>query len=100
MDALTQGSIAQLDAVRAELGLSTPTLDGGLLMAFSDPDKLKAMADEAEASFAEQDRASRYRVVSAAEGKVELEYTGPEKVKYGIELALRDSPLIDEVVFV
>ena len=47
MDALTQGSIAQLDAVRAELGLSTPTLDGGLLMAFSDPDKLKAMADEA-----------------------------------------------------
>ena len=37
---------------------------------------------------------------SAAEGKVELEYTGPEKVKYGIELALRDSPLIDEVVFV
>ena len=40
------------------------------------------------------------RVVSAAEGKVELEYTGPEKVKYGIELALRDSPLIDEVVFV
>lgn len=40
------------------------------------------------------------RVVTAADGKVELEYTGPEKIKLGIELALKDSPLIEEVVFV
>ena len=39
------------------------------------------------------------RIVSAAEAHVVLEYTGPEKVKMGIELALKDSPLIDTVEF-
>jgi Fe-S cluster biogenesis protein NfuA len=36
----------------------------------------------------------------AAESKIVLEYTGPEKIKFGIELALKDSPLIDTVEFV
>jgi Fe-S cluster biogenesis protein NfuA len=40
------------------------------------------------------------RVVSAADGTVELEYTGPEKIKLGIELALKESPLIENVVFI
>ena len=44
------------------------------------------------------------RVVSAGEvGKpntVVLDYNGPAKVKFGIELALKDSPLIDTVEFV
>lgn len=35
----------------------------------------------------------------AAESKIVLEYTGPEKIKFGIELALKDSPLIDTVEF-
>lgn len=39
------------------------------------------------------------RIVSAAERTVTIEYNGPEKVKMGIELALKDSPLIDTVVF-
>ena len=41
------------------------------------------------------------RIVSAGEtaGKVVLEYTGPEKIKFGIELALKDSPLIETVEF-
>jgi len=43
------------------------------------------------------------RIVSAetvdGRGKVVVEYTGPEKIKYGMELALRDHPLIDIVEF-
>ncbi|KAL1523082.1 hypothetical protein AB1Y20_018042 [Prymnesium parvum] len=39
------------------------------------------------------------RVVSAADGIATLEYNGPAKVKFGIEMALRDDPLIKEVVF-
>eukprot|EP00322_Chrysochromulina_rotalis_P016051 CAMPEP_0115851536 /NCGR_PEP_ID=MMETSP0287-20121206/12532_1 /TAXON_ID=412157 /ORGANISM="Chrysochromulina rotalis, Strain UIO044" /LENGTH=209 /DNA_ID=CAMNT_0003305571 /DNA_START=8 /DNA_END=637 /DNA_ORIENTATION=+ len=33
-------------------------------------------------------------------GKVVAEYTGPEKIKLGMELALRDHPLIDDVEFI
>ena len=36
----------------------------------------------------------------AAESKVVLQYTGPEKIKFGIELALKDEPLVETVVFV
>ena len=47
---------------------------------------------------------SRRRRKDAEEGEKEatvvLEYTGPEKIKYGIELALKDSPLIDTVEFI
>ena len=44
------------------------------------------------------------RIVSASteegRGKVAVEYTGPEKIKYGMELALKDHALIDDVEFV
>ena len=40
------------------------------------------------------------RVVSAEGGVATLEYTGPEKIKFGIELALKDEPLVETVVFV
>ena len=42
------------------------------------------------------------QIVSAGErgpATVVLKYTGPAKVKFGIELALKDSPLIDTVEF-
>ncbi len=39
-------------------------------------------------------------VLSAEAGVVRLEYTGPEKTKMGIQLSLRDNPLIDQIVFV
>lgn len=39
-------------------------------------------------------------VLSAEGGVVRVEYSGPEKTKMGIQLALRDHPLIDQVVFV
>jgi Fe-S cluster biogenesis protein NfuA len=39
-------------------------------------------------------------VLSAEAGVVRLEYTGPEKTKLGIQLSLRDNPLIDQIVFV
>ena len=39
-------------------------------------------------------------VLSAEAGVVRLEYTGPEKTKLGIQLSLKDNPLIDQVVFV
>jgi hypothetical protein len=32
-------------------------------------------------------------------GKVTLEYDGPAKIRLGLELALKDSPLIKEVIF-
>jgi len=38
-------------------------------------------------------------VLSAAASTVTLKYTGPEKIKFGVELALRDNPLIQNVVF-
>ena len=39
------------------------------------------------------------RVISAEESTVVLGYSGPEKLKLGIELALKDSPLITRVDF-
>ena len=39
-------------------------------------------------------------VLSAEAGVVRLEYSGPEKTKMGIQLSLRDHPLINQVVFV
>lgn len=33
------------------------------------------------------------------DGIATLEYNGPPKVKFGIEMALRDEPLIKEIVF-
>lgn len=39
-------------------------------------------------------------VVSAAGSTVQLKYSGPDKIKFGVELALRDSPLIEKVEFV
>jgi len=39
------------------------------------------------------------RVVSAADSEVELEYNGPAKIKFGIELALKDVPQIEKIVF-
>lgn len=66
-DALTSASIAQLDVIRDELGMRTRSLDGGLLMVFTDEAKLRAMREESEASFAPDDRDSRFRVVSAAD---------------------------------
>jgi len=39
-------------------------------------------------------------VVSAADSTVQLKYSGPDKIKFGVELALRDSPLIEKVEFV
>ena len=66
-DALTSASIAQLDAIRDELGMQTRSLDGGLLMVFADEAKLRAMREESEASFAPDERESRFRVVSAAD---------------------------------
>ena len=39
------------------------------------------------------------RVVSAEGGVATLEFSGPPKIKYGIELALREQPLIEEIVF-
>lgn len=39
-------------------------------------------------------------VLSAEGGTVRLEYSGPEKTKMGIQLSLRDHPLIDQIVFV
>lgn len=39
-------------------------------------------------------------VLSAEAGVVRLEYTVPEKTKLGIQLSLRDNPLINQVVFV
>ena len=39
-------------------------------------------------------------IVSAAGGVVTLKYDGPDKIRKGVELALRDSPAIDSVVFV
>jgi Fe-S cluster biogenesis protein NfuA len=38
-------------------------------------------------------------VISAAAGTVTLRYEGPEKIKFGVELALRDNPLIQKVEF-
>jgi len=66
-DAITEASIEHLDFLRAELGLQTPSVDGGLLMFFTDAAKLRALINEAEASFKPEDRASRYRVLNAAE---------------------------------
>ena len=41
----------------------------------------------------------KVEILSAAQGKVTLEYSGPDKIRFGIELALKDNPLIDEVEF-
>ena len=38
-------------------------------------------------------------VLSASGGVVRLQYTGPPKIKYGIELALLDTPQIEKVEF-
>jgi Fe-S cluster biogenesis protein NfuA len=42
----------------------------------------------------------KVEILSAAAGKVSLKYEGPEKIKLGIELALRDNELITDVEFV
>ncbi|KAG8467603.1 hypothetical protein KFE25_006655 [Diacronema lutheri] len=40
------------------------------------------------------------RLVSAsADGRVEVQFTGPARVQYGVDLALRDNKLVKEVVF-
>ena len=39
------------------------------------------------------------RVVAAEEGVATLEFSGPPKIKFGIEMALMEQPLIDKVVF-
>mmetsp|Transcript_22671 Transcript_22671/g.73354 ORF Transcript_22671/g.73354 Transcript_22671/m.73354 type:complete len:346 (-) Transcript_22671:198-1235(-) len=41
----------------------------------------------------------KIEVVSAAAGTVTLRYEGPDKIKFGVELALRDNPLIQNVEF-
>ena len=39
-------------------------------------------------------------VLSAESGVVRLQYSGPDKTRLGIQLSLKDHPLIDAVVFV
>ena len=39
------------------------------------------------------------RVVAVWDSTVELQFTGPEKIKFGVDDALRDSPLITNVVW-
>ncbi|CAM9166117.1 unnamed protein product [Heterosigma akashiwo] len=38
-------------------------------------------------------------VASARDGRVELDYQGPDKIRFGVELTLKDNELINEVVF-
>jgi Fe-S cluster biogenesis protein NfuA len=42
----------------------------------------------------------KIEVVSAVAGTVTLRYEGPDKIKFGVELALRDNPLIQNVEFI
>ena len=41
----------------------------------------------------------KIEVISAEGDEVMLKYEGPPKIKFGIELALKDNPLIENVVF-
>jgi hypothetical protein len=40
------------------------------------------------------------REVDLSEGRVTIEYKGPQKLTYGLELTLKENPLIRQVVFV
>ena len=42
----------------------------------------------------------KIEVLSAEAGVVRLAYSGPEKTKLGIQLSLKDHPLIDQIIFV
>ena len=57
-------------------------------------------ASVARAALRERMRLAACSLSRTQEGSTAtLEYTGPPKIKFGIELALKDSPLIDTVEF-
>eukprot|EP00425_Heterocapsa_triquetra_P003284 CAMPEP_0195058750 /NCGR_PEP_ID=MMETSP0448-20130528/6458_1 /TAXON_ID=66468 /ORGANISM="Heterocapsa triquestra, Strain CCMP 448" /LENGTH=557 /DNA_ID=CAMNT_0040088921 /DNA_START=68 /DNA_END=1741 /DNA_ORIENTATION=+ len=73
-DRLAQLSIDKIEAVIADRKLPVKMTKGGLLMFFRDAAKLRATVEEAEGSFAPEQRADRFRVISPEEC-VELEPT-------------------------